>query len=185
MSFAIHLFMKEKFSETYYREFLRKVQNIYGAWTLEGNGPSDVQSQNLYIHECWIVSRPLPQGEDVRVNIMADRRLNGAVEWGFEYKWSLTLETNAGRSALSLAVQLGSLLLATDIFDWLVVIDRDTCIKDEPTEFRSKEVVREHLKRIIEWEFAGYIAYLKGRRILDDNGYLLSPQLLAIEGEAQ
>jgi hypothetical protein len=179
MSFAVHLFMKEKFSETYYREFLRQVQNIYGTWTLEGNGPSDVQSQHLYIHECWIVSEPWSQGEDVRVNIMADKRLKGAVEWGFEYEWCLSLETNTGRSAVSLAVQLGGLLLAMRTFDWFVVIDHDTCIKDEPTEFRSKEAVAQHINRVIEHEFTGYLCDLKKRGILDENGCFVLPQLRA------
>jgi hypothetical protein len=185
MSFAVHLFMKEKFSETSYREFLCKVQNIFGTWTMEGNSPVDVQSQSLYIHECWIVSEHPPQDENVRVNVMASRRLKGAVEWGFEYEWSLSLETSAGRSAVSLAVQLGGLLLAMETFDWFVVIDHDTCIKDEPTEFRSKGAVGQHIKLVIGQEFTGYRSDLKKRGILDEKGCFVLPQLRATEDGAR
>ena len=185
MSFAVHLFSNEDFSEEAYREFLSKAQHLFGSWTLEGDGLCDHQSQYLHIHACWITSEHLPTGEHVRVGVTASRRLKGVVEWGFEYEWSLSFETSAGRSAISLAVQLGSLHLALQTFDWFVVIDHDTHIKDEPTEFRSKETVAQHIKRVIEQEFTAYLSDLKKGGILDGNGYFVLPQFRAKGDDAR
>jgi hypothetical protein len=99
------------------------------------------------------------------------------IPWGFDYEWGLHFETGAGRSEFSLAVQLGSLLLAMESFGWLCVIDRDTCVPDEPTEFRTKEAVCQHIKRLISGEFSGYSSDLKRRGILSEDGNLsLSPR---------
>src|SRR6266566_1868561 len=147
MSFAIHLFMPDKFAEEPYLRFLGDVQNLFGKWDVAGSTP--IHDTGLSIHDCFIESENLPPGENVRVNVMASRR-HDAVRWNFDFEWYVSFETSAGRGAMSLAVQLGSLLLATQKFRWSVVVDRDSWIdENEPIEFRSKEALVEHIRRVI------------------------------------
>ncbi len=136
MSFAIHIFMADPFRKEPYVHFLGEVQNLFGEWALERSGQFDCNPRSSNIDDCWIRSSNLPLGENVRVNITVDR-MTPATLWGFEYAWSIHFESNAGRSALSLAIQLGGLLLAVQSFKFLCVIDQDGNIEGEPTEFRS------------------------------------------------
>lgn len=70
--------------------------------------------------------------------------------WPFDYEWYLSLESSAGRTSLGIAVQLGAILLAMRKFDWIVFVDHDAWLGDnEPTEFRSRDAVVEHIKRVL------------------------------------
>ena len=67
-------------------------------------------------------------------------------------------------------VQLGALLLAAERFPWFVVVDRDSYIGESyPVEFRSKEALVEHIRRMLEVEHPEYLLILQQRGIIDDN----------------
>ncbi len=175
MSFAIHIFMADPFRKEPYVHFLGEVQNLFGEWALERSGQFDCNPRSSNIDDCWIRSSNLPLGENVRVNITVDR-MTPATLWGFEYAWSIHFDSNAGRSALSLAIQLGGLLLAVQSFKFLCVIDQDGNIEGEPTEFRSGEAVREHVKVVLAKEFSGYVEALRQRGVINDEGYFVIPE---------
>lgn len=167
--------MAKQFSKEPYECFLVKARNLYGKWKLVDDVPLDVNSERT-LHECTIESEGSPAGEHFRVWVRA-QKMTADVLWGFDYEWGLHFETSAGRSMTGLVVQLGALLCAMQSFEWFIVIDHDTCIKDEPnepTEFRSKEAVAEHIKRMLEKEFKCSADLIK-RGILDQKGYLLLP----------
>ncbi|SRR6266478_5245227 len=174
MSFAIHLFIAEKFANESYSGFLNDAQHLFGQWNVTGSAPTCDRGPR--IDDCFITSEDLPPGENVRVNVMAKMR-HESVKWNFDdYEWYLSLETSAGRSLLSLAVQLGSLLLATQKFRWTVVVDRDSWLGEPgPVEFRSKEALVEHIRRVLKIEYPECLAVLQERGVIDGNGDLVLP----------
>lgn len=165
--------MSEKFSRESYQRFLANVQNLYGMWALMEIVPIE-DREGGRIHDCSIESDSKVSGEDVGVSITVDR-MTPDVLWGFEFEWQLSFRTGNGRSSLSLAVQLGALLLATQSFRWFLVIDRDSCLKNEAIQFRSKEEVADHIQRVFAEAFPECGADLKGRGVLDEKGYLILP----------
>jgi hypothetical protein len=173
MSYAIYLFMSEKFSRESFQHFLAKARNLYGKWNLAEHAPFNEDTSYRTIQEYVIESENLPINDDFRVWVEASRMLSA--EWGFDFEWYLKFETSAGRSPLGLAVQLGSLLLAMRHFEWFVFVDEDTSIKEEPTEFRSKEAAIQHIKRVMAEEFSLDFEDLKRQKILNEEGYLLLP----------
>ena len=61
-------------------------------------------------------------------------------------------------------------------FQFLAVIDHDTDLKNEPTEFRSKKAVVEHVRRILNEEFEPSIEpILREQGLIDKAGYLILP----------
>ena len=149
MSYAIHLFMKEPFSQERYLAFLEEMQHLFGQWRVEGSTELTESGYNN-IHSCAvrIGTEDLPIAGQCSIWIDASRGPKNY--WLFDYDWSLSLETSAGRTSLGLAVQLGAILLAMRKFEWTVFVDRDAWLGDtEPTEFRSKEAVVEHMKRVL------------------------------------
>jgi hypothetical protein len=174
MSFAIHIFIAEKFAKESYQNFLDDARRLFGEWNLAGSNP--VRGPWASIDDCFFVSDNLPPGENVRVNVMANVR-HEAVKWNFDdYEWYLSFETSAGRSPRSLAVQLGSLLLAAQRFGWNAVVDRDSWLGEPgPVEFRSKEALVEHIRRVLKIEYAEYLGVLQQRGIINDNGDLILP----------
>jgi hypothetical protein len=96
-------------------------------------------------------------------------------ERSFDYEWYLSFETGAARTAFGLAVQLGSLLLATQRFRWSLIVDRDAYIdENEPMEFQSKEALVGHIRRALA-RYREYRADLQQSGILDENGHLVLP----------
>ena len=176
MSFAVHLFVAQEFSEESYRQFLSDVQNLFGKWMLEEATPFNHDRRCLTIHECWIKSENLPSDELFRVNFEASKHLKDVFVWEFDYEWHLRLETGAGRSALGLAVQLGGWLLAAQSFRFTLALDRDSGLENEPTDFRTVEAAAEHVRRLLKEKPPQYTADLRRCRIVSENGHLLLPQ---------
>ena len=174
MSVAVHLFMSEKFSEESYREFLRDAQSLFGIWDLEETVACNNDPSYLTIHECWIKSRGVPDEDAFRVNVRADKHLKDVFVWPFEYEWQLSLETSAGRSYLGLAVQFGAWLTAMNRFRSTHAFDHDTCLKNEPTEFRTTEALSHHVRRLLSEEFEA-LECLKQREVVNSDGFLLLP----------
>jgi len=177
MSFGIHIYMADKFSEQSYRRFPGEVQNLFGKWDLVESWAFRVNPRYENMHECWIESHDFPVGENVRVNVEATHYVKGVSLGKFDYEWALHFETTVARSVLGLAVQLGSLLLAMESFKWFLVIDRDSSLEHEPTEFRSKEAVYGHVRRLLEEDFPTSCVELKRRGILDLKQASLRPEL--------
>jgi hypothetical protein len=170
MSFAIHIFMPNKFEQEPYLRFLDKIKNLYGQWQISEDS-FNYDTHFPRIHDCFLTSDYLPSLEFVRVNVQASRR-HEAILWPFsDYEWYISFETSASRSVLGLAVQVGSLLLATQRFPWTVIVDRDSGVEeDEKTEFRSFDALLPHVRKIFYPERR---ACLQGRGILNENGDLL------------
>lgn len=167
--------MVEKISEKSYRQFLGDTQNLFGQWNLEEIGPFDPDSPYANgIHECWIKASDDPPEDWFRINVAASDHREDSCVWGFDFEWHLRLETGLGRSPLGLGVQLGAWLLAMEAFPFVLALDRDSSMKDEPIEFRTIEAAREHARRVLQEEFK-CSPELKQRGILDDRGYLLLP----------
>jgi hypothetical protein len=176
MSFAIHLLVTEKFSKDSFREFLGKVQSLYGTWDLEESVPFNEDQHCLTIHESWVKSGEVSSNDWFRINIAATRRLKEVFMWNFDYEWHLRFETSAGRSPIGLAVQLGAWLVAMHGFRFNVGIDRDSSLENEATEFRSIDAGVEHTRRLITQKPPAWSADLKERGIVNEEGYLLLPQ---------
>lgn len=136
--------------------------------------PFNEDSSHLTIHECWIRSKGLSSEESFRINVEACRRSKEVPVWNFDYEWHLRFETGTGRSPLGLAVQLGAWLLAMRRFRFIQGLDRDSAIKNEPTEFRSRDAAICHVRRLVE-EKVEVAAELRRRKLLDENGFLLLP----------
>ncbi len=171
--------MAEQFPEESYRQFLGEVQNLFGKWNVAESTP--VYDTGWRIHGCRIKSQDLPFDESVSVFVDVSRRVK-EVPWNFDYEWYLSFETGAGRSALSLAVQLGAVLLAGQSFQFVLVADRDSCVENEPTEFRSREAVVEHIRRVLDGEFRESSVILQRKGIVSEDGYLLLPPQKPISG---
>jgi hypothetical protein len=174
MSVAVHLFIAEKFSEESYREFLRDAQSLFGNWNLEGFVDFNNDLNYPTIHECWIQAQDISQVDWFRVNVQAERHLKQTPVWPFEYEWALSFESSAGRSALGFAVQLGAWLLAMHRFDCTHAFDHDTCLKNEPEEFRTTEALTQHIRRLMIEELQ-VVEELKERKIVNADGFLLLP----------
>lgn len=174
MSFAIHLFMGEKFSEESYRRFLDIAQKLFGDWKFEETVTFNRDSRYLTIHECWIKSENLPSDDSFRVNVEASKHLKDVTVWDFDYEWHLRLETGAGRSPVGLAVQFGAWILAMRSFRFNLALDRDSCLENEPTEFRSIEAAVEHTRHMLGENLERF-ADLKRRGIVTQDGYLSLP----------
>src|SRR5580698_4308497 len=104
MSFAIHIFMTEKFSWEAYQCYLGKIQHLYGRWDLEEEVRFEENGNGWKIHECCLRAWDLPSDERFSVWVAAQRTVP-AVSWGFNFEWYLSFETSAGRSFIGLAVQ--------------------------------------------------------------------------------
>jgi hypothetical protein len=140
--------MKEPFSQDRYLAFLQEMQHLFGQWRVEES--SAFAESGYGIHSCAvrIGSTDWPVNERCSIWVDAKRHLEGY--WPFDYEWYLSLETSAGRTSFGIAVQLGAILLAMRKFDWTIFVDRDAWLGDnEPTEFRSKEAVVEHMKLVL------------------------------------
>ena len=174
MSFAVHLFIPENFAIESYRNLLDDARHLFGEWNVTGSNPTCTARPS--IDDCFIISENLPPGENVRVNVMASKR-HDTVKWNFDdYEWYLSFETSAGRSVLSIAVQIGSLLLATRRFRWTVVVDRDSYLGESyPVEFRSKEALLDHIRRLLKVEYPEYLATLQQRGLFNGNGDFIQP----------
>jgi hypothetical protein len=148
MSYAIHLFMKEPFSQEPYLAFLNEMQHLFGQWHVE---ESSAFAENGYgIHSCAVRIGSDDWPVDERCSIWVNVNRGDKRTWQFDYEWYLSLETSAGRTSLGTAVQLGAMLLAMRKFDWTVFVDHDAGLGDnEPTEFRSRDAVVEHMKRVL------------------------------------
>lgn len=176
MSFAVHLFMTEKFSEESYRQFLGRAQNLFGKWAVEETVAINDDPRYLTIHECWIKSRNVPDEDRFRINVEANKHLKDVFMWHYDYEWHLSLETSTGRSWLGLGVQLGVWLLAMRSLPFNLAVDRDSSLKNEPTEFWTMEAAAEHIKRCCEEDPPELAAELKRRGILSKSGFLLLPK---------
>lgn len=174
MSLAVHLFITENISEESYRGFLRAVCNLFGKWELEESLQYSDDSSRSSIHECWIYASGVSDDDWFRINIQADRKNRETNNWPFEFEWSLSFETSAGRSSLGLAVQFGAWLMAMHRFRYINALDHDTCLKDEPTEFRTTEALKLHILRLLTEEFH-VLEDLRRRRIVNSDGFLLLP----------
>lgn len=173
MSFVIHIFMAHGFQAAPYWDFLEQARTLFGCWSVAESTP--IYGSGHTIHECFLKSETLNPDENVRVNVRTTRRVNDITTWHFDYEWGISFETGAGRSALSLAVQLGLLSLAAQRFQWFLVIDRDTYLGEyQQTEFRSSEELARHL-RLILGSFPDCCADLQKRGILDKQYSLLLP----------
>jgi hypothetical protein len=75
---------------------------------------------------------------------------------------------------LGLSIQLGGLLLAMESFDSLCVVDEDSVLKDEPTEFRTKEAVINHIRRVLAEDFK-CLGVLQEKGIVDKEGNFVLP----------
>ncbi len=173
MSFAIHYFTAEPISAEAYKGFLCEVQRLFGTWSLSESQYFHDDHQSETMHECWFESAGSNPDESVRVYIRLSKYLKNLSNWGLEYERAIDFETGAGRTSLSLAVQLGALLMAMQHFKYLHVIDIDTAIDGEPMNFPSIETAVKHLRLILTKEFAGAFADLKDRGIADEQGNLI------------
>lgn len=174
MSVAVHLFMAEKFSEDSYREFLRDARSLYGTWDLEETTACNSEPGKVTIHECWIKACNVPREDWFRINVAASRRVKEIFVWPFEYEWCLSLETSVGRSPVGLAVQFGTWLMAMHRFPFIHAFDHDTCLKDEPTEFRTTEALSQHIRRLLKEEF-DILGDLQRVKAVNSDGFLVLP----------
>ena len=148
MSYAIHLFVKEPFSQERYLAFLNEMQHLFGQWHVEESGA--FAETGYGIHSCVVRIGSDDRPVEERCSIWVGANRGDKRTWPFDYEWYLSLETSAGRTSLGIAVQLGAILLAMRKFDWIVFVDRDAWLgDDEPTEFRSRDAVVEHMKRVL------------------------------------
>ena len=148
MSYAIRLFMKEPFSEERYLAFLEEMRHLFGQWQIESS--SGCERSGNDIHSCAVRIGAEDWPIAAQCNIWVNAERSPKSYWPFDYEWCVNLETSAGRTSLGMAVQLGAILLAMRKFEWTVFVDRDAWLgENEPTEFRSKEEVVEHMKRVL------------------------------------
>ena len=65
-------------------------------------------------------------------------------------------------------------MLAMQRFPFFHALDRDTGLRNEPTEFRTIEEVNQHIRRLLSEEFE-VMEDLRQRKIVDSAGFLLLP----------
>jgi len=149
------------------------MQNLYGDWTIREAAP--YSKSGATIHQCEIYSE-IPSGFDwIRVHLTAVRYHEQFQNWPFFYEWYLSIDTHLSCGAINLAVHLGGILLAAEMFEWFVVIDNDSCIKNEPTEFKNKEDLKVHVRRVLK-KYNEYRDQIEPLGLLDREGFLLLPQ---------
>jgi hypothetical protein len=73
-------------------------------------------------------------------------------------------------------VQLGIWLLAMRSFRFVIAVDRDSCMKNEPTEFRTLDAAREHVRRVLQERRSEWYAALNRPGIFDKEGNLILQQ---------